>query len=346
MGLINEKIKIKWPSTNKQHYIDLGYNFTKVGDIFEVDVNDLSRGACVLVRVQCDYCESIVEMPWKAYLKLKGNTYCCPECLQHKKKTRDKDGNLIFVEIPYRNKEWLYNEYIIKGRDATDISKECGVNIRTLREWIHAFHLTDIKGLNLEDKISRDELYDMYCLKHMTTEEIGDLYSTTGNTIASLLRKYNIPIPTRSELNRVYYNQKGGREKFKEYGQRLENRIATSCRMRGIPIDDFDGFVSDRNALLRNCSDYREWRRSVFKRDNYTCQCCDKRSGKLNAHHILNWSDNVDLRYDIDNGITLCEECHLIKYPNSFHSIYGEKNNTREQLDEYIKNRKEKIKVA
>ena len=41
MGLVTEKLKIKWSTTSRQHYIDLGYNFTKIGDLFEVDVKDL-----------------------------------------------------------------------------------------------------------------------------------------------------------------------------------------------------------------------------------------------------------------------------------------------------------------
>ena len=34
MGLVTEKLKIKWSTTSRQHYIDLGYNFTKIGYLF------------------------------------------------------------------------------------------------------------------------------------------------------------------------------------------------------------------------------------------------------------------------------------------------------------------------
>ena len=55
---------------------------------------------------------------------------------------------------------------------------------------------------------------------------------------------------------------------------------------------------------------YKEWRMKVFSRDNFTCQVCKKIGGYLEAHHIKKWSDYPDLRLDINNGITLCKECH------------------------------------
>lgn len=73
------------------------------------------------------------------------------------------------------------------------------------------------------------------------------------------------------------------------------------------------------------------WRKQVFERDDYTCQCCGKRGGKLNAHHLDGYNWCKERRFDIDNGVTLCRECH-----RQFHKLYGCKNNTKEQFDEYI----------
>lgn len=78
-----------------------------------------------------------------------------------------------------------------------------------------------------------------------------------------------------------------------------------------------------------------EWRLEVFKRDTFTCQKCFVKGIKLEAHHIENWSSNKELRYDISNGITLCKDCHRIG-PDSFHKKYGVKNNSREQLNEFL----------
>ena len=53
----------------------------------------------------------------------------------------------------------------------------------------------------------------------------------------------------------------------------------------------------------------KQWRLKVYARDQYTCQKCGSKED-LRAHHIYAWFFYESLRYEIDNGITLCEECH------------------------------------
>lgn len=90
----------------------------------------------------------------------------------------------------------------------------------------------------------------------------------------------------------------------------------------------------------RNLMQNIEFRNSVYKRDNYTCLCCgDDKGGNLVAHHILNWCDYKDLRYEISNGVTLCENCH-----KTFHTLFGYKNNNKEQLDKFLKEYSIKVK--
>lgn len=92
----------------------------------------------------------------------------------------------------------------------------------------------------------------------------------------------------------------------------------------------------EERILGRHYTEYAEWRKSVFKRDNFTCKCCKHKStskNKLHSHHILNYSKYPDLRVDINNGITLCVRCH-----KDFHKIYNTKNNNMEQLEEFITN--------
>lgn len=64
------------------------------------------------------------------------------------------------------------------------------------------------------------------------------------------------------------------------------------------------------SKLRKTNAEYKDWREAVFKRDNYICQNCGKHTNNLEAHHRKEQSNYPELIYDIDNGITLCHECH------------------------------------
>lgn len=67
--------------------------------------------------------------------------------------------------------------------------------------------------------------------------------------------------------------------------------------------------------MLMQRYEYKAWRSSVFKRDDFTCQRCKVRGGYIMAHHVKPWSKFPELRYDINNGVTLCKTCHAIEDP-------------------------------
>jgi len=68
-------------------------------------------------------------------------------------------------------------------------------------------------------------------------------------------------------------------------------------------------------AKIRTSADYLKWRKEVFERDSYTCKECGIKNGhgktiKLNADHIKPFAFFPELRLSLDNGRTLCHECH------------------------------------
>ena len=76
--------------------------------------------------------------------------------------------------------------------------------------------------------------------------------------------------------------------------------------------------IIDRTKLKRYTGNnerrspaYREWRLEVYKRDNYKCRIADNNcDGIIEAHHILGWVEHPELRYQVNNGITLCHAHH------------------------------------
>jgi 5-methylcytosine-specific restriction endonuclease McrA len=72
------------------------------------------------------------------------------------------------------------------------------------------------------------------------------------------------------------------------------------------------GGITPENDAIRKSIEYKNWRSMVYERDNYSCQDlhCRQRKVRLNAHHIFSFSEWEELRLDIDNGITLCKDCH------------------------------------
>lgn len=100
---------------------------------------------------------------------------------------------------------------------------------------------------------------------------------------------------------------------------------------KGVRPWNWKGGLSSKDHIARSSLENKLWREAVFARDGYTCQKYGIKGCKLNPHHIRNFSDYPGLRFAINNGITLSENAH-----KEFHKKYGRKNNTREQLLEFL----------
>lgn len=119
---------------------------------------------------------------------------------------------------------------------------------------------------------------------------------------------------------------------------------SVSLKYRGENHHNWKGTTPYVKAL-RKSIEYKQWLKEVYNKDMYTCQCCGYRGRKLRAHHILNFSNHENIRFDVNNGITLCGNCHDVIIKNSFHNTYGTTNNTPEQLEEYINNRRKELGI-
>lgn len=75
---------------------------------------------------------------------------------------------------------------------------------------------------------------------------------------------------------------------------------------------------------------YIKWASEIKRRDNYACVICNRKGVMLNSHHLNSWSDHPAERYDLENGVTLCQNCH-----DAFHDIYKRGGNTAAQFKEF-----------
>jgi len=120
------------------------------------------------------------------------------------------------------------------------------------------------------------------------------------------------------------------------YRKETAHFCSRSCRAKsrnGEKSGNWKGGITEENHKIRTSIEYQLWQGSVFTRDYWTCQKCGKKVKQIHAHHIQNFLSFPELRFAIDNGITFCAKCH-----RKFHKEYGNKDNNKEQLIEFLNN--------
>lgn len=141
--------------------------------------------------------------------------------------------------------------------------------------------------------IEKELLESLYLGNQYSVTKIAKLLNISIFPICDKLMKYGIPIRSHSESMEIIKDERSGKN-----------------------ASNWKGGVTPLQKLERNSIKFKKWREGVFKRDNWTCQYCHdySRKGhgiKLNAHHIKAFADYPTERLNINNGITLCEDCHM-----------------------------------
>lgn len=235
---------------------------------------------------------------------------------------------IISVKCDYCNKdvwETTWNQYQLTHK-RTIINKDACNNCLQIK----------IKESNLE-KYGVEHYTQLESVKKEFSKNQKIIQNTDEvktKIVNSNLKKYGVTCALKLDE----YQQKYKDTCIKKYG--VDNYAKTEefrnkFSKEGSPV--WKGGV-EHSRQERATLEYGDWRKSCFERDHFTCQCCKEHNDKLEAHHILNWKDNENERYNTENGITLCKKCHSL-----FHGIYGKRNNTLLQLNDFIKEYGKKI---
>lgn len=151
--------------------------------------------------------------------------------------------------------------------------------------------------------------YSKETLKRMSDVKIG---KKTG----PMEEKDRIRLVT-SNIGRVFTQEHRDKIRDKLKGKKAPHREGKNNNL-------WRGGFTPTIKLLRSCFKYRQWRSDVYTRDNFICNDCNKKGGILNAHHIKSFTEmvkenniksyeegiNCDELWNINNGATLCVECH------------------------------------
>lgn len=243
----------------------------------------------------------------------KNQLYCSSKCSGTSKE------NKLLVNCTYCEKELYRTEWEInKNTNGNFCNRDCQINWKKTKEKNNK-KIRIVKcicercGIEYETtEFKRDRQKYKYCSDKCRYPKLTFYCGTCGNEITSS--------PSRFKGREHYYcsvecERKDRKERFGR-----ENNPSWNPNLTDEERED-----------KRKYPEYNEWRKEVFKRDNYTCKSCNTVGGKLNAHHINDYVNFPEQRLDLNNGITLCNICH-----KSFHKEYGFGNNNEGQFLEWM----------
>lgn len=120
------------------------------------------------------------------------------------------------------------------------------------------------------------------------------------NNISLALTDRKLSDETRQKLSIIASKRKLSEEQKTKIGNSL----------RGENHWHWKGGVTYPIFALRKTKEYRHWRNAVLRRDNFQCTQCQRSKARLHAHHRYSFTHYPELRFEVDNGVTLCVSCH------------------------------------
>lgn len=228
------------------------------------------------------------------------------------------------MRCPNADPETLKKLYWSDNLSLKDIGEIYDVSGATIHNWFKYFNISRrlIKESHIKvpmlPKIGEKILRKLYWNDGLILKDISIIYKYDESTILKYFQYYGIPCRSRSEstlkrdMEDPTVNIKSRKSQQMRWDSMSENDILihaekTSAGRQGIPYEKWENFVSDE---WRDTIEYTEWTSAVIKRDNNTCRLCNTKVGIKHRHHIYPVRKYPELKYDVENGITLCPDCH------------------------------------
>lgn len=289
--LLSKTTIVKWNSRNKSHYLSKGYKFTKMGDEFEVNIDDLTNGTNVSVDVKCDYCHKHYEKRWNRYL------------MENEKSNIHKDAcdNCKHIKV----KESVQLTYGCDNVFQLDDVKEKIVNTNIVKYGVeNPFQSEKIKKKIIETN------YNKYgCASYMQTQECKDKR-----------REYcleNFGIPYMPQLNITHQKGKlsphwiGGADvhgfyritnEYKEWHDFVLERDNYICQCCG----DTNGFGHTVKFHVHHIHNFADNKDLIYDKDNGICLCnnCHRKFHSIYGYRNTN---NFQLEeFILNHGKNVC----------------------------------------
>ena len=237
----------------------------------------------------------------------------------------------------YKNKEWLENKYIIEKVNGMEIAKICDVYFSTIYKYLEKFNIPT-RSANIA--------YCSNCGKELKRKPCRSKGRNYCDSKCQMEYEYKNGIRDGKEVSQKAHEVLRKKGHYKRNNDYLYERnpaksIEVRKKLSGENNHSWKGGITPFYLQIRGCFEYRQWRSDVFTRDNFTCQICgDDRGGNLQAHHKISFSDilnkyeittydeaiNCEALWNINNGVTLCEKCHIDIHRNLKLYKGGDKN--------------------
>ena len=135
--------------------------------------------------------------------------------------------------------------------------------------------------------------------------------SKTGVSLPGYRKGIKHSEETKQKMSNAHKGLLKGIKKNEEH----KAKLASSSWQKKNAGEKSPFWIKDRSLVKyqeeRNNPLNKQWRKEVWLRDKFTCRIADNNcDGRIEAHHILGWSEHPELRYKINNGITLCHAHH------------------------------------